>query len=328
MAENRELHRLPLLNKTQSNKREKLFIKKLQQCCILYGPDRTPLEDMNFEWIKEFALKELRFYILIHRNVITKAIYPEVVHMFSCNVLRTLPPISKPRKTESNEETMEDICSHRLLVYKFFLKFVESPDFKPQIAKPYITWKFVLQLLELFDSEDPRERNYLKNILHKIYVRFYGLRAYIRKEMNNIFYRFIYETECHNGIGDLLEILRCIVYGFSLPFREESVHLLKVLISLHKVKSLGEYHKQLVCCVVRFLEKDSSLTKSVVSSLLKYWPQMNGSKEVMFIKEFAEILNVIRPAEFTKVMVPLVSANCKMCIISSFSGGSTCFIIF
>jgi hypothetical protein len=28
---------------------------------------------------------------------------------------------------------------------------------------------FVLKLLELFDSEDPRERDYLKTILHRIY---------------------------------------------------------------------------------------------------------------------------------------------------------------
>jgi hypothetical protein len=32
-------------------------------------------------------------------------------------------------------------------------------------------------------------------------------RAFIRKAINNIFYRFIYETERHNGIAELLEIL-------------------------------------------------------------------------------------------------------------------------
>lgn len=48
---------------------------------------------------------------------------------------------------------------------------------------------FVLQLLELFDSEDPRERDFLKTILHRIYGKFLGLRAYIRRQINNIFYR-------------------------------------------------------------------------------------------------------------------------------------------
>lgn len=45
------------------------------------------------------------------------------------------------------------------------------------------------QLLELFDSEDPREREYLKTILHRVYGKFLGLRAYIRKQCNNIFLR-------------------------------------------------------------------------------------------------------------------------------------------
>lgn len=48
---------------------------------------------------------------------------------------------------------------------------------------------FVFQLLELFDSEDPRERDFLKTILHRIYGKFLGLRAYIRRQINNIFYR-------------------------------------------------------------------------------------------------------------------------------------------
>ena len=49
---------------------------------------------------------------------------------------------------------------------------------------------FVFQLLELFDSEDPRERDFLKTILHRIYGKFLGLRAFIRKQINNIFLRF------------------------------------------------------------------------------------------------------------------------------------------
>ena len=39
--------------------------------------------------------------------------------------------------------------------------------------------------------------------------------------------------------------------------------LLRVLIPLHKVKSLSCYHPQLAYCVVQFLEKDPSLTEPV-----------------------------------------------------------------
>ena len=73
------------------------------------------------------------------------------------------------------------------LVYEFFLRFLESPDFQPSIGKKVIDQKFVLQLLELFDSEDPRERDFLKTVLHRIYGKFLGLRAFIRKQINNFF---------------------------------------------------------------------------------------------------------------------------------------------
>jgi serine/threonine-protein phosphatase 2A regulatory subunit B' len=43
--------------------------------------------------------------------------------------------------------------------------------------------------------------------------------------------------------------------------------LIKVLLPLHKVKSLSVYHPQLAYCVVQFLEKDASLTEQVRNCL-------------------------------------------------------------
>lgn len=55
-----------------------------------------------------------------------------------------------------------------------------------------------------------------------------------------------------------------IINGFALPLKEEhKTFLLKVLMPLHKVKSLSVYHPQLAYCVVQFIEKDQSLTESV-----------------------------------------------------------------
>ena len=59
------------------------------------------------------------------------------------------------------------------------------------IAKKHIDHHFVIKLLELFDSMDPRERDYLKTILHRIYGKFLGLRAFIRKQINYIFLKFV-----------------------------------------------------------------------------------------------------------------------------------------
>jgi serine/threonine-protein phosphatase 2A regulatory subunit B' len=158
----------------------------------------------------------------------------------------------------------------------------------------------------LFDSEDPRERDFLKTTLHRIYGKFLNLRAFIRRSINNVFFQFVYETERHNGIAELLEILGSIINGFALPLKEEhKTFLTRVLIPLHKAKSLALYHPQLAYCVVQFLEKDASLTEEVLMGLLRYWPKVNSPKEVMFLNEVEEILDVIEAAEFQKIMEPL-----------------------
>ncbi|KAH9517629.1 Serine/threonine-protein phosphatase 2A 56 kDa regulatory subunit gamma isoform [Dermatophagoides farinae] len=320
ISENRELIKLPPIKDAPLNEREELFIQKIQQCCVLFDFSQDPLSDLKWKDIKRQTLHELVEYIVTQNNVITEAIYPEVVHMFSVNIFRVLPPSSNPNGAEfdpeEDEPTLEAAWPHLQHVYEFFLRFLESPDFQASIAKKYFDQKFVLQLLELFDSEDPRERDFLKTSLHRIYGKFLGLRAYIRKQINNIFYRFIYETERHNGIAELLEILGSIINGFSLPVKEEhKVFLLKVLMPLHKVKSLSVYHPQLAYCVVQFLEKDPSLTEPVIKSLLKYWPKVHSPKEVMFLNELEEILDVIEPAEFQKVMIPLFKQLAK-CVSS------------
>lgn len=104
---------------------------------------------------------------------------------FSINMFRTLPPSSNPTGAEfdpeEDEPTLEAawphlqvrrhtlsfthtlthtegglFCSFKVLhlllvslqlVYEFFLRFLESPDFQPNVAKKYIDQKFVMQVM-------------------------------------------------------------------------------------------------------------------------------------------------------------------------------------
>lgn len=107
-------------------------------------------------------------------------------------------------------------------------------------------------------------------------------------------------------MGELLEILGSIINGFALPLKaEHKQFLVKVLIPLHKVKCLSLYHAQLAYCVVQFLEKDPSLTEPVVRGLLKFWPKTCSQKEVMYLGEIEEVLDVIEPSQFQRVQEPL-----------------------
>ncbi|XP_014394282.1 PREDICTED: serine/threonine-protein phosphatase 2A 56 kDa regulatory subunit alpha isoform isoform X3 [Myotis brandtii] len=290
-----ELQPLPQLKDATSNEQQELFCQKLQQCCVLFD-FMDSVSDLKSKEIKRATLNEL----------------------ISANIFRTLPPSDNPDfDPEEDEPTLEASWPHIQLVYEFFLRFLESPDFQPSIAKRYIDQKFVQQLLELFDSEDPREHDFLKTVLHRIYGKFLGLRAFIRKQINNIFLRFIYETEHFNGVAELLEILGSIINGFALPLKaEHKQFLMKVLIPMHTAKGLALFHAQLAYCVVQFLEKDTTLTEPVTRGLLKFWPKTCSQKEVMFLGEIEEILDVIEPTQFKKIEEPLFKQISK-CVSSS-----------
>ncbi|CAH8428632.1 unnamed protein product [Schistosoma haematobium] len=317
----RELNPLPLIKDSDNQeKREELFIQKLKQCSVVFEFVPDILSDLKDKEVKRAALHELTEYLTENSGIITDSIYPEVVRMVEVNLFRTLPPPSNPSGAEfdpeEDEPTLEAAWPHLQLVYEFLLRFIESPNFQPNVAKRYFDTKFVLQLLELFDSEDPRERDLVKTILHRVYGKFLGLRAFIRKQFGNIFYKFIYETEVHNGIAELLEILGSIINGFALPLKEEhKIFLMRVLLPLHKVKSVSIYHAQLAYCVIQFLEKDPTLTQQVVLSLLKFWPKTHSPKEVMFLNELEEILDVVDPSEFRKIIRPLFTQLAK-CVSS------------
>ncbi|KAG8000401.1 Serine/threonine-protein phosphatase 2A 56 kDa regulatory subunit delta isoform [Nibea albiflora] len=279
LTKNRELQKLPAL-------------KKLRQCCVLFDFVSDPLSDLKYKEVKRAGLNEMVEYITHNSDVVTESIYPEAVLMFSVNLFRTLPPSSNPTGAEfdpeEDEPTLEAAWPHLQLVYEFFLRFLESPDFQPNIAKKYIDQKFVMS-----------------TILHRIYGKFLGLRAYIRRQINNIFYRFIYETEHHNGIAELLEILGSIINGFALPLKEEhKMFLIRVLLPASQSQESECLPPPGTC-----------LSVPVIMGLLKFWPKTHSPKEVMFLNELEEILDVIEPSEFVKVQEPLFRQLAK-CVSS------------
>ncbi|KAL2167155.1 hypothetical protein VTG60DRAFT_1645 [Thermothelomyces hinnuleus] len=309
ISAHRELEKLPGFHEVPPARREDLFMKKIEQCNVIFDFNDASA-DMKSKEIKRLALHELLDYVANNRQVITEPMYPVVVGMFAKNLFRPIPPPVNPQgeafDPEEDEPVLEVAWPHIQVVYEFFLRFIESQDFNTNIAKAYIDHSFVLQLLELFDSEDPRERDFLKTTLHRIYGKFLNLRSFIRRSINNVFFQFTYETERFNGIAELLEILGSIINGFALPLKEEhKLFLTRVLLPLHKVKSLSMYHPQLAYCIVQFLEKDASLTEDVVLGLLRFWPKVNSTKEVMFLNEVEDIFEVMDPAEFAKVQEPL-----------------------
>lgn len=234
------------------------------------------------------------------------------------NLFRPLPPHLNPMGVEYDPEEDEPILEaawpHIQLMYELFLRFIESPEFNHGVAKQYVTKSFVLQLIDLFGSEDPRERDYLKTTLHRIYGKFLALRSFIRKSIKNVFATFVYETERHNGIAELLEILGSIINGFTLPLKPEHTEfLMRALLPLHTPKSLSLYHPQLSYCITQFIEKDPALTYHIFHKLLRYWPIVNSSKELLFLTELEDILSILDIEHFQPI-IPILFRRYAQCV--------------
>jgi CDP-glycerol glycerophosphotransferase (TagB/SpsB family) len=66
---------------------------------------------------------------------------------------------------------MDPAWPHLQGIYEFFLQLVINESVEVKCLKVYVTPQFVQEFLDLFDSEESVERDYLKNILHKLYAK-------------------------------------------------------------------------------------------------------------------------------------------------------------
>mmetsp|Transcript_57041 Transcript_57041/g.104799 ORF Transcript_57041/g.104799 Transcript_57041/m.104799 type:complete len:466 (+) Transcript_57041:90-1487(+) len=294
---------LPKLREAPPAERSELFRKKMQVCAQVY--DFSNDSNQKEKEAKRQTLLEIVEYVNNTRNCFNESLLQDVVNMFAANAFRSLPKkdgCAEQIYDPEDEPTLERCWPHLQIVYEFFLRFIVSNDVDPKVAKRFVDQKFVLKLLELFESEDPRERDYLKTILHRAYGKFMALRSFIRRAIQYVFFKVVYECDVHNGVGELLEILGSIINGFALPLKDEHKEfLVKALIPLHKVKSLATFHQQLSYCMAQYVEKDPRLAYDIITSMLKFWPVSITSKQVLFLNELEETLELTQPAEFYRM---------------------------
>ena len=250
------IHNLPALRDAPPSSRKALLLKKLRLCCFIFSFDDAQLDSAQEQKEKELkrsTLLELVNYLTVFKPSFHDDELAAIFDMVHINLFRPLPPstfeLSGVYNPEEDEPSSEPSWVHLQVLYEFLLRLATSTETDAKLMDKYFTRKFILSLLELFDSEDPRERDYLKTILHRIYGNFMSLRPFIRRAINNVFYRFIYETDRHNGIAELLEILGSIINGFALPLKEQHKQfLIRVLLPLHKVTHVSIFHPQLSYC--------------------------------------------------------------------------------
>ena len=173
---------------------------------------------------------------LLHSDVAMRSLFK----MISINLFRT-PKVSVTKyggqqqedqinkkagdEVEETQILLEEQWPHLQIVYELLLRVVILSNFTPQLAQQkYINHTFVAFLLDLLKSPDPRERDYLKTIVHRIYGKFmqlrFGIRMTIAREL--LMVGLSESTKDRTfGIAEYLEILVPIIDGFSESIRVE-----------------------------------------------------------------------------------------------------------
>jgi len=313
------------LKDASAQERPNLFMHKLRLCSKIYDFSDPESETVAKEKkrstlleICEFINAPAKTCCLVSENVLAALFSMIMTNLMTLNE-PTTNGVEMQQGSEEEEPALfcEAAYSHMELVMEILLRLVTKGDTDAKMMKKHLNTEFVSAVLGCFTSRDPRLREYLKTILHRVYGRFMAYRLFIRKAIIDIFFQFTYEDPRHAGIGELLEILGSIINGFALPLKEEHRQfLIKSLLPLHKPANVAAYHPQLCYCIVQFVEKDERLAEIVMQHLLKWWPHTNSQKQVLFLGEIEEIVEIIAEGEFTKIMVPLFERVANRCLLS------------
>ncbi|CAI5484326.1 unnamed protein product [Closterium sp. Yama58-4] len=280
---------------------EQALIQKLHLCSYLYDFN-DPMKNVEEKETKRQTLIELVDHVKSGTGKYNEVVFECISRMLEVNLFRPLPPpahetsgwesFDNDSANEEKEPTLEAAWPHLQIVYEFLRWYVvSSSEADADDAKRYIDQEFILKLLNLFDSKDPRERGYLKTIMHQIYLRLTVHRLFIRETINNILYQFINKEE-----------------------RKQIVE--RALVPLHKPKCVAMYHRQLSYCITQFVEKDPNLADSVLLGLLESWPSTNSQNELLFLEELEKILELTQELESHLVMTPLFQ-QIALCLSSS-----------
>jgi len=230
---------IPMLQSMASDSMEQktlLTIKKLKLCCVIFQFSGAAVEEIKnmgsckYELAKENKRKhlvDLIEYVTSPTKWFCEEIVPVALEMVSRNLFRCLPPAPYDDwDPQDDEPSLDPQWPHLQLVHEFFLRFIISNQSELHILSNYINnnnKQFLLNIIHLFQSEDPREREYVKTLLHRIYGKFMPFRSYIRKQINYCFCVVTFSDMRHSGVPELLEIVGSIINGLALPVKDEHV---------------------------------------------------------------------------------------------------------
>ncbi|XP_028768105.1 serine/threonine protein phosphatase 2A 57 kDa regulatory subunit B' beta isoform [Neltuma alba] len=291
-------------------------ILSLISSCNFVFTFTDPSESPSRQDLKRLHLTRLLTLVRSSKKALPEKLLSPLLSVVSLNLFRPLPNSCASDLPEEDDplSAFSPAWSHLQIVYDILLRLVITTE--TDVLRNHIDHSFLLKLLTLFQSEDRRERESLKNVYHKLYTKFASERSFMSKSMNDVLLNYVFETQKNCEIAELLEIWGTIINAFTVPLKEEhKLFLMRVLIPLHKPKGVHMHHRQLAYCMVRFVPKEPMLGGVMVGGLLKLWPVTNCQEELLLIGELKDLVENLEVDQHRKLALPLCTQVIK-CINS------------
>ncbi len=191
------LQSLPALRDIQNvERRREVFLLKCRLCSFrfTFNPNvADSAQDARDKELKRTTLLELVNYLTVQKPRLGEEELSDMFEMLRFNLFRPLPSfvhetMGEIYSPDEDEALTEASWPHLQVVYELLLRVASLGAQEADTAAlgKQLDSRFVCQLLNLFQSEDARQRDYLKTIVHHIYGNFMALRPLIRKQLNNV----------------------------------------------------------------------------------------------------------------------------------------------
>lgn len=334
----KHVHKNPFLTKlpafVQSPEESKgILISKLKQCTLRVADyitdDMTQAQIDNMRNIKLQTLFDIHMFIKNNSQMFDKDVTHEIIKLFKGNCFRM-----STRYRSDFDIIFDDDSSGKnenpdwiLLepIYDLFLRMIISQQFDSKMQMETLALHTIVQTVELIRSPDQRERNFVKNIIHRLYAKFVPLRAFLRSEISSELSRHICDKAENDyapyGIAELLEICGSIIGGFTVPINPEHISFLKrVLLPLHSLpnSSLQNFVPQLCICLKNFIIKTRSLAEPIIAGIIERYPRTSSKKEIIILCELDDILSIIKPSDIGGVWNDVVRIFCSAAASQNF----------
>jgi serine/threonine-protein phosphatase 2A regulatory subunit B' len=283
----------------------------LQKSTVIYHYEDESRDIIKKQQKMKLLHKLLEWIIESDKKFIENILRPNfelIIEMISANIFRALPAKKEAELDAMDEGVVSEEVQDKswptlIIIYEIFLHLVKHPAISESMLKHSLTESYIQRLLDLFETNNIQERDYLKQIVHKLYAKVIKRRKVFRKMFNNHFITLVHERDMENGVSEILDIYSSIISGFAVPLRPEHIDFFKhFLTPMLKVHTCSNYYEELLRCILIFLNKDSKLAYHLLETLLDFWPNGNTAKELGYLITIFESMDFITAhSNFNKI---------------------------